>query len=79
MKIILKCICGAALETSTDPYQKGGDVSIIINRCEKCIRKVDENAYHEGLVRGSHLKTTLPYDDIVGLQPREEVKENNGT
>ena len=79
MKIILKCICGEPLETTSDPYQKHGDVSIIINRCEKCVKKVDENAYHEGLVRGSHLETPLPYDDIVGLQPRKENNETKTT
>ena len=59
MKIILKCVCGAEVTCTTDPrYTKEGDVSIIVDKCKTC----DEKAYHEGLVRGSQLKTPLQLD-----------------
>jgi len=71
MEIVIKCICGTPLELCSDPYNDKGVVRITVSRCAKCTRELYEKTYHEGLVRGSHLKVPLPYDDVIGPIPEQ--------
>lgn len=65
----LRCNCSNALTIDSVELDEAKRGIVVVCHCDKCY----ETIYHEGLVRGSHLKEPLHYDDVVGPEPSTEM------